>query len=143
MDGLAHVHPFWGPLTAFLYSWIMILLLRPTAFAAGCLSISSYTVYPILNALDLRLCSVESEEMVVKIVAILYLGIYMFLNNKFHCNKCLIGIEILKVIIMALNSTSVDWTIRIGNTLTVGKLVAIAILVGCGIYQLYLGIIIE
>ena len=67
MDGLAYIHPFWGPLTAFLYSWIMILLLRPTSFAAGCLSISSYTVYPILNALDLRLCSVESEEMVVKI----------------------------------------------------------------------------
>lgn len=138
MDGLAYIHPFWGPLTAFLYSWIMILLLRPTSFAAGCLSISSYTVYPILNALDLRLCSVESEEMVVKIVAIIYLGMFLYQSLLY---KCLMKFGKLTVIIMALNSTSVDWTIRIGNTFTVGKLLAIGILVGCGIYQLYLGII--
>jgi amino acid transporter len=39
-------------------------------------------------------------------------------------------------LISALNVYSVDWTIRVQNFFTVAKLAAIAVLVGCGIYQL-------
>lgn len=34
---------------------------------------------------------------------------------------------------------SIDWSLRISNIFTVGKLVAIFILVGCGVYQLCIG----
>ena len=75
MDGLSSLHPFWGPLPAFLYSWISALLLNPTSGAATCLGCASYTVYPILNALGY--CLEEStEQALLKITAILYVGRY-------------------------------------------------------------------
>lgn len=40
---------------------------------------------------------------------------------------------------MAINCISISWTVRISNALTVTKLGAIGILVGCGIYQLCKG----
>ncbi|XP_046458061.1 b(0,+)-type amino acid transporter 1-like [Daphnia pulex] len=115
LDGLTPLHPFWGPLPAFLYSWISVLLLRPTTFAVGCLSCASYTVYPILASMGLCL-ETETEELLIKLTAVLYIGL-----------------------ISALNVYSVDWTIRVQNFFTVAKLAAIAVLVGCGIYQLSTG----
>ena len=81
IDGLAHLHPFWGPLVPFLYSWIMILLLRPTVFAAGSLSIASYTVYPILTALDFQLES-YFEDLLLKLVAVIFLSIFFYIYKK-------------------------------------------------------------
>lgn len=52
----------------------MVLLLRPTSLAAACLSTSGYTVYPILKAVGFQLHP-EMEETLVKLVALLYLGI--------------------------------------------------------------------
>ncbi|XP_032784128.2 b(0,+)-type amino acid transporter 1 [Daphnia magna] len=115
IDGLSPLHPFWGPLPAFLYSWISVLLLRPTTFAVGCLSCASYTVYPILTSLGFCL-DADKEDLLIKITAILYIGL-----------------------ITALNCYSVDWTIRVQNVFTVAKLVAIVVLIGCGIYQLSTG----
>lgn len=115
IDGLSPLHPFWGPLPAFLYSWISVLLLRPTTFAVGCLSCASYTVYPILTSLGFCL-DADKEDLLIKITAILYIGL-----------------------ITALNCYSVDWTIRVQNVFTIAKLVAIIVLIGCGIYQLSTG----
>ena len=75
LDGLGTLHRFWGPLPAFLYSWLMILMLRPAALAAGCLSVANYVIYPILAALDVHLM-LPTEEILIKIVAVLCLSIY-------------------------------------------------------------------
>ena len=58
-----------------MYSWVMILLIRPAGMAASFLSLSRYTIRPILDALDLQMTEGD-EEMVLKIVAILYLGMH-------------------------------------------------------------------
>jgi len=81
IDGLGHLHPFLGPLTAFLYSWIMILLLRPASFAAGCLSISSYTIYPILKVMDIKL-EPDMEDLLMKLVAVICLSNSLFKSLK-------------------------------------------------------------
>ena len=43
---------------------------------------------------------------------------------------------------VALNCYSAEWTLRINNFMTTAKLAAIAIIIGCGIYQLASGILI-
>ncbi len=73
VDGLGPLHRFWGPLPAFLYSWISVLLLKPTSVAIGCLSCASYTVGPILSSLGFCLGS-ENEDVVIKLTAVLYIG---------------------------------------------------------------------
>ena len=42
-------------------------------------------------------------------------------------------------LIIALNCFSVDWAIRAHNALTVAKLAAIVLMMGCGIFQLSTG----
>lgn len=73
IDGLGRLHPFLGPLPAFLYSWIMILLLRPASFAAGCLSIASYIIYLILKVMDIQL-EPNMEDLLMKLVAVIFLS---------------------------------------------------------------------
>ncbi len=73
VDGLGPLHLFWGPLPAFLYSWISVLLLKPTTVAVGCLSCASYTVRPILASLGVCLAA-ENEDLVIKLTAVLYIG---------------------------------------------------------------------
>lgn len=115
MDGLKSLHPFWGPLPAFLYSWINILILNPLYSATGCLTIAKYSVHPLWIVLNL--CDHDgSKDVVTKLVAIF----------------CLMSITIL-------NCYSVDWLLRIANFMTISKLFAIFILICVGFYQLSQG----
>lgn len=72
LDGLGSLHPFWGPLPAFLYSWLAVLLLRPTTLAVGCLSCANYTIIPLLAALKICL-EPDQVDMLVKLSAAVYL----------------------------------------------------------------------
>ena len=48
-------------------------------------------------------------------------------------------VELFSGIAMAITCFSVSLTMKLSNALTVTKLGAIAILIGCGIYQLCIG----
>ena len=109
------MHPFLGPLLAFLYSWLMILLIRPTSMAVGCLSSAKYTVRPIMDALGKKDYG-DDEELLTKLMAVVYLGF-----------------------IIGINSASVKVTLWFSNAFTVAKLAAIGILIGIGVYQLIMG----
>jgi len=116
MYSLGSLHPFWGPLPAFLYSWLMVLFLRPISLAVGCLTVAKYIVHPLWVALEL--CPDDgSQDVAMKLIAIL----------------CL-------YLIVAINSYSVEWSLQATRFFTGAKIIAILILIGCGIYQLYLGI---
>ena len=79
MDALGSLHPFLGPLPAFLYSWLLILLIKPASLAAACLSVAKYAVIPILDLLEIELCD-DYLDLVMKFVGILFLG------NIIGCN---------------------------------------------------------
>lgn len=76
LDGFGYFHRFWGPLPAFLYSWISVLLLKPATFAIGCLSFANYTIIPLLAALEICISS-EIEQIALKFTAVLCLGDWM------------------------------------------------------------------
>ena len=74
LESLGGLHPFWGPLPAFLFSWLFNLLIKPAGMAATCLAIAKYTVVPILDMLNMELCDEEELDSLMKIVALLTLG---------------------------------------------------------------------
>ncbi len=75
LEAFGNLHPFWGPLPAFLFSWISILLIKPVGLAASSLSVAKYTVVPILDQLDVELCA-EDLDSVMKLAALLYFGMH-------------------------------------------------------------------
>lgn len=108
-------------------------------FVLGCLSCASYTVYPILTSLGFCL-DADKEDLLIKITAILYGRDGANKYWSFSISKLFFSYEIRYIgLITALNCYSVDWTIRVQNVFTVAKLVAIVVLIGCGIYQLSTG----
>lgn len=117
MDGMGSLHPFWGPLPAFIYSSVVIVLLRPVGLAVGCLIIAQYTVHPLW--VTLNICTIDdgNKDMLLKLTALLFLGL-----------------------LTAINCYNVDWAIRATNFFTGAKLGALGLLVCCGIYNLSLGI---
>lgn len=80
-DGLGSLHPFWGPLPAFLYSWLSVLLLSPAGTAAGCMSCATYTISPLLSSFDICLEN-EDKELLLKLTAILYLGTNIYIQTS-------------------------------------------------------------
>ena len=130
MDGLGCLHRFWGPLPAFLYSWVSVLLMNPASIAVGCLSCAGYTIHPILAATG-QCPTIAGNQLLVKLTAFVYLGIYNIIYSSVKTKD-----DSWLGLIMALNCYSVDWTIRTHNVFTAAKLVAIVLMIGCGIYQI-------
>ncbi|XP_044270360.1 b(0,+)-type amino acid transporter 1-like isoform X2 [Tribolium madens] len=79
MDAFGPLHKFWGHLPSFIYSWIMIVIIKPAEVAVIILTFSEYLCQPLL---DLMCIQAESEEVkkAVKTVALLALGIITYIN---------------------------------------------------------------
>ncbi|XP_056635372.1 b(0,+)-type amino acid transporter 1-like isoform X2 [Diorhabda carinulata] len=115
MDSFGPLHKFWGPLPSFIYSWIMIMVIRPAEIAVLVLTFSQYLCQPILE----MFCFVNKEDMsenVYKIVAIAALGITTYINVS-----------------------SVKLYVKVQNIFGVFKIIACLIVICGGIYQVILG----
>lgn len=72
-DSFGPLHKFWGHLPAFIYSWVMIVIIRPAEVAVIVLTFSEYLCQPILDVLCIK--DVENvNEKVVKAIAFVALG---------------------------------------------------------------------
>lgn len=74
MESFGPLHPFWGPLPGFLYSFMIVLLVRPVEIAAIILTSADYLVEMVLNFLCLE--GNNDMMMVKKLVAIALLGMF-------------------------------------------------------------------
>ncbi|KAJ8931210.1 hypothetical protein NQ314_015907 [Rhamnusium bicolor] len=72
MDSFGPLHKFWGNLPSFIYSWIVIVVIRPTVVAVIILTFSEYFCQPILNLWCIN--DYGSVEKVTKAIAIVALG---------------------------------------------------------------------
>lgn len=136
MNCFGPLHRFWGPLPGFLYSWLTVLFLSPSSLAVGCLSSASYTIYPIIKSLDICL-NTETQEMLVKMTAVLYIG-KAIISMIRTCNNFL-NHQLFSGLITSIHCYNVNWAVRAQNVFTFAKLLALVILIGCGIYQLIEG----
>lgn len=72
MESFGPLHEFWGRLPAFLYSFIMIIIVRPAEVAVIILTFSEYFCQPILDTMCAS--SFDDEKKLKKTVALLALG---------------------------------------------------------------------
>lgn len=98
-----------GPLPAFLFSWVSVLVLKPSMMAIICLSLGEYVIEPLY-------IGCRPDILSVKLVAALAIGVITYIN-------CL----------------SVKLATRIQNFFTAAKLLAIAIIVVGGTIKLMQG----
>ncbi|XP_046391371.1 b(0,+)-type amino acid transporter 1-like [Ischnura elegans] len=108
----------WGPLPAFLCSWIYVLALRPAEIAVIILTFSEYSIRPFLP--DGPKVEVEEsffcEQTATKLMAIVAVGLMTYINI-----------------------VSVKLYVKVQNVFTVCKLlVCFAVIVG-GLYELCIG----
>lgn len=132
------LHRFWGPLPSFIYAWLNILLQRSAAISILCLSCSRYTVYPILSFFHVCM-DPESVDSLVKIVAAAFLGKIFSKSITDYIILTLFIWSILPVLTVGLNGSYPGITIRLQNVFAFTKVSTIALLIGCGIYQMALG----
>ncbi|XP_046385351.1 b(0,+)-type amino acid transporter 1-like isoform X2 [Ischnura elegans] len=118
MAAFADLHPFWGPLPAFMFDWLTVVLMKPSSLAALSLSSAEYIV-AFFKSDDFSIQDgCESP----------YLDI---------CRKCLAAVCI--GVICFINCYSVKLATRVQVSFTVAKLAAIAVIVAGGAYMLSLG----
>ncbi|KAK6641603.1 hypothetical protein RUM44_013318 [Polyplax serrata] len=98
-----------GPMPAFLFSWVSTLVLKPSQMAIICLSFAKYAVEAFVTECD-------PPEMAVKVVSVMAI-----------------------VIILFINCYSVNLATGVQNVFTAAKLVAILIVILGGWYKLFQG----
>ncbi|XP_075227961.1 L-type amino acid transporter sobremesa isoform X2 [Lycorma delicatula] len=98
-----------GPLPAFLFSWVSTLVLKPSQMAIICLSFAKYAVEAFVT-------ECEPPDTVVKLVAVLAIMIIMFINCY-----------------------SVSLATGVQNGFTAAKLISILIVICGGAYKLFQG----
>ncbi|KAJ9588006.1 hypothetical protein L9F63_028185, partial [Diploptera punctata] len=95
-----------GPMPAYLFSWVSTLVLKPSQLAIICLSFAKYAVEAFVT-------ECEPPDIVVKLVAILAIAVILFINCY-----------------------SVNLATGVQNVFTAAKLVAILIVICGGAYKL-------
>ncbi|KAK9891437.1 hypothetical protein WA026_014672 [Henosepilachna vigintioctopunctata] len=73
-DSFGPLHKFWGNLPAFIYSWMMVFVIRPAEIAVIILTFAEYFCQPLLEALCIK------DEQIIKYVGLLALGIITYIN---------------------------------------------------------------
>lgn len=115
-EAFAKQHKFWGPLPAFLCSWVYVVILRPAETAVIVLTCAEYSIQPLASVLGIDQLSTADQQLVIKLIALLGLGIITYINLS-----------------------SVKLYVHINNIFSVCKVIACLVVIGGGIYQLFLG----
>ncbi|KAL3283898.1 hypothetical protein HHI36_018067 [Cryptolaemus montrouzieri] len=110
VDSFGPLHKFWGNLPAFIYSWVMIFIIRPAEVAVIILTFAEYFCQPLLDYLCIK------DERIIKATALLALGIITFINVM-----------------------SVKLYVKVQNTFGIFKIFACLIVILGGAYELSRG----
>lgn len=72
-ESFAKLHKFWGPLPAFICSWVYVVVLRPAEVAIIIMTFATYTIQPLRPYIGLDRISEENQHVVVKVLSLLTL----------------------------------------------------------------------
>lgn len=109
-------HKFWGPLPAFLCSWVYVVILRPAEIAVIVLTCAEYSIQPLAGVLGIDALSADDQMRVTKLISLLMLFIITYINLS-----------------------SVKLYVHINNIFSMCKVFACLVVIGGGIYQLGIG----
>nr|XP_023029682.1 b(0,+)-type amino acid transporter 1-like isoform X1 [Leptinotarsa decemlineata] len=114
VDSFSPLHRFWGPLPAFIYSWIMTVAIRPAEIAVLLLTFSQYLCQPILDFFCMS--DQEENQKVITAIALVALGVTTYINVS-----------------------SVKLYVKIQNIFGSFKVIACLIVICGGIYEIFRG----
>nr|CAH0108377.1 unnamed protein product [Daphnia galeata] len=115
LEAFGPLHKFFGPILAFIFAWVTVFLINPSSVAILSLSFAKYLSSPILTAVNF--CQDDYLSYVLdRLLATICIGAITFVNCY-----------------------SVKGATQVQNIFTIGKLTAIAIIIGGGLYYLSLG----
>lgn len=113
-DTYGPMHKFWGPLSSFLYAFMIVFITAPTSMAVIILTSAEYIM-----------------QLVVYFICI---------EDEFYVNLTKRLIAILELtLITYINCTSVKLYVKVQGVFTFLKIAVCLIIIGGGIYQLIIG----
>ncbi|OXA52359.1 b(0,+)-type amino acid transporter 1 [Folsomia candida] len=119
MDTFSKMHPFFGPLPAFMFSWLTVLLLKPSSLAIISLAFGQYSLYPLLSTSNFEGCNFDK-------------------STEYDMAKKLLAV-FLAFLIAAVNIFSAKLATRVAIVFLVAKLSAMGLMIGIGIYNVSKG----
>ncbi|GIX78921.1 large neutral amino acids transporter small subunit 1 [Caerostris darwini] len=105
----AYLNESFGPLLAFLYLWVALLIIMPTGNAIIALTFAEYILQPFYG-------TCPAPDLAVKLLAVVVILLLTFVNCY-----------------------SMKWVTRIQDTFAFAKIVALLIIICAGIYHLIFG----
>ncbi|KAF8786972.1 Y+L amino acid transporter 2-like [Argiope bruennichi] len=105
----AYLNESFGPLLAFLYLWVALLIIMPTGNAIIALTFAEYILQPFYG-------TCQAPHMAVKLLAVVVILFLTFVNCY-----------------------SMKWVTRIQDSFAFAKIVALLIIIGAGMYHLIFG----
>lgn len=134
LEAFGPTHSFFGPIPAFLYSWLTIFLLKPSSLAVLSLSFAKYLTTPIFTATGF--CEdPDLTYVITRLVAGLCIG--KFVTYFFQTYLLIDHVDL--GVITFVNCYSVTLATRVQNVFTIGKLSAMLIIIAGGLYNLSKG----
>lgn len=116
LETFGGLHKFWGPLPAFICSWVYVVVLRPAEVAVIVLTFAEYSIQPFSHYIGMDKLSMEDQKNIIKLLSLLGLGIITYINL-----------------------VSVKLYLRINNIFSFCKVFACLVVIGGGIYELAVG----
>lgn len=99
----------YGPLPSFLYLWVTVIIIMPCTNAISALTFAKYVLQPLF----------PGDEPPVQAVRLTALAIIFLL--------------------VFINCVSIDASIKVQNSFTMGKVLALALIIVCGLYWIIAG----
>lgn len=127
----AYIGVAFGPLPAFLYLWVALLILVPTGNAITALAFAQYLLQPYWPVCDPPYWAVRLIAAVITCKC----NISMIIFYETHKKKTIF----ITVLLTAINCYNVKWVTRITDIFTGTKVFALLIIVGAGASYLISG----
>ncbi|XP_066940167.1 Y+L amino acid transporter 2-like [Macrobrachium rosenbergii] len=106
----AYIHEAFGPLPAFLYLWVALVIIMPTGNTVIALTFANYILQPLFSNCD------SPPDIPIRLIA-----------------------AVVICFLTWVNCTNVKWATKVQDVFTGSKIFALIIIIGAGVYHLATG----
>lgn len=106
----AYIHEAFGPLPAFLYLWVALVIIMPTGNTVIALTFANYILQPLFSNCD------SPPDIPIRLIA-----------------------AVVICFLTWVNCSNVKWATKVQDVFTASKVLALIIIIGAGVYHLATG----
>lgn len=131
----AYIGVAFGPLLAFLYLWVALLILVPTGNAITALTFAQYLLQPFWPTCD---APIEAVRLLAAIITCKASNNIYSSIERIHLNDDFLR-GFLAGLLTVINCYNVKWVTRVTDTFTGTKIMALLLIVAVGVWHLFKG----